>query len=136
MAAAYGVAGFGAQSGMEPLRTIVGNALRWKIDSDELIQRSAAAANQVHPGRFIWVEPGIRDENSAFAPRPWVFGVRLPQIAPEDDVADERRAQSTIQPDADLRAFAVRASVGHPNRWGARAYFDSIYPVLQKEYGL
>ena len=103
---------------------------------DELIEQAVAASNAAHPGRFIWVKPGIKPDNSAFAPHPWVFGVKLPHVAAEDDLAADRRAQCMVQPDPDRRAYCLRASAGHPNRWGARAYFNAIYPVLQREYGL
>jgi hypothetical protein len=104
--------------------------------SDELIQQSIANANATYPSRFVWVKPGIRAENSAFAPHPWVFGVQLPRGSAEDDLAADRRAQCMVQTDLDLRALCFRASAGHPNRWGARAYFNAIYPVIQREYGL
>jgi lysophospholipase L1-like esterase len=119
-----------------PWRRVVDNALLWKTYSDELIQQSIVNASVVHPGRFLWIEPGIQAENSAFAPRPWVFGVALPHISPEDDLAAIRRAQSALEPAPDGRVLSARASAGHPNRWGARAYFNAIYPVLQREYGL
>jgi hypothetical protein len=138
MISAFGVSDASTRSrgaGWNPWRRVIDNALLWKSDSDELIQQSIAAASAAHPGRFIWVDPGIQAENSAFAPRPWVFGVRLPQVSAEDDLAATRRAQCVIQPDPDLRAYCCRASAGHPNRWGARAYFNAIFPMLQKEYG-
>ena len=52
-------------------------------------------------------------ENAAFAAQPWVFGLHT------------EVGQRT----------AIRASMGHPNRWGARAYLNAIYPILQREFG-
>ena len=122
--------------GWNPWRTVVGNALLFESYTDEWIQRSISEANAMNPGRFVWVKPRILAENAAFAPQPWVFGVRLPQMTAEDDVVDARRLQCMIQPDPDQRALCFRASAGHPNRWGARAYFNAIYQVIQREYGL
>jgi lysophospholipase L1-like esterase len=136
MMTAFGVYTGGLPAGWNPWRTVVDHTLLWKSDSDELIQQSIATASAVHPGRFVWVEPGIQAANSAFAPRPWIYGVKLPNISPEDDVAETRKVQCLIQTDPDRRRFCIRASAGHPNRWGARAYFNAIYPVLQREYGL
>jgi lysophospholipase L1-like esterase len=122
-------------TGWNPWRTIVENSLLFEAHSGECMQQSVATANIEFPGRFIWVKPAILPINSAFAPLPWIYGVRLPHIAPEDDIAKDRELMCKIQPDGDLRALCLRASVGHPNRWGAKAYFNAIYPILQKEYG-
>jgi hypothetical protein len=114
----------------------VANTLLFESYSDQLIEAAIASANAEYAGRFAWVKPGIGPENAAFAPKPWVFGVQIPKISAQDDVAADRRLQCTVQPDVDERAFGFRASAGHPNRWGARAYFNAIYPVIQREYGL
>ena len=132
---AFGVPTIGP-AGWNPWRSVVENALLFESFSGELIQQSITAANAAHRGRFQWIKPGIKAENSAFGPQAWVFGVQLPQVAAEDDVAADRRVQCMVQPDLDQRALCFRASAGHPNRWGARAYFNAIYPVLQREYGL
>ena len=123
-------------AGWNPWRTVVDKAQLFESYSDELIEQSIARANGAHPGRFVWMKPAIKPENAAFAPQPWVFGVQLPQVAAEDDLAADRRVQCLVQPDVDQRSYCYRASAGHPNRWGARAYFNAIYPVLQREYGL
>ena len=125
MMTAFGVPAIGP-AGWNPWRSVVDNALLWKSYSDQLIQEAVARANSAYPGRFVWVTPGIKPENSAFAPDPWVFGVQLPHGAAEDIVAA----------DLERRAFGFRPSAGHTNRWGARAYFNAIYPVLQRVYGL
>ena len=135
MMTAFGVPVIGP-AGWNPWRSIVDNALLFESYSDELIQGAILSASAARPGRFVWVKPGIKAENSAFGPQAWVFGLQLPQGAAEDDVAADRRAQCMIQTDLEQRALCFRASAGHPNRWGARAYFNAIYPVLQREYGL
>ena len=132
MMSAYGVSTMGPAS-WNPWRTVVNKALLFESESDRLIQQ--AIANSASPDRFVWVKSGIQAENAAFAPKPWVFGIRLPHLTPEDDLGDERRTLCQVQPDRDKRVFGYRASIGHPNRWGARAYFNAIYPVLQREYG-
>lgn len=134
MISAFGVPTTGP-AGWNPWRSVVDNALLFEAESDVLIEQAVARANAAHPGRFVWVKPGIKPENSAFAPQPWVFGVRLPKGSAEDDMATGRRQLCAVQTDGNKRAFCYRASVGHPNRWGARAYFNAIYPVLQGEYG-
>ena len=133
MASAYGV-GAGNFVGWNPWRMVVTNAQVFHTYSDELIKQAIGKAGE--PNRFVFVKPEFAPENAAFAGKPWVFGIRLPHLTPEDDVAEERQAASLVHTDLGKREISARASIGHPNRWGARAYFNAIYPVLQREYGL
>jgi lysophospholipase L1-like esterase len=137
MASLYGV-NSGNFIGWNPWRKVIDNAALFYNYSDELFEKAIAKASgaDAHRNRIILVKPFFRPQNAAFAAEPWVFGIRLPQLIPEDDMAEERQTACLVQPDLGKREFALRASIGHPNRWGARAYFNAIYPVLQREYGL
>ena len=131
MASLYGV-GTGGQMGWKPWKRVTRNAATFWTYSNELMEQTITALGS---DRVVFVRPGFTSENAAFAPQPWVFGMKLPQLTPEDEMVEDRKRFCLMQPDATKREFCLRSSVGHPNRWGARAYFNAIYPVMQREYG-
>ncbi len=111
---------------------------RLLANSDTFVERSLAAFEDVaqkinsqfkNPRVFVAV-PEIKTENAAFASDPWLFGIKE-DLSAEDPLASERVAAcyeaglSRTQP-----IFCERASAGHPNPKGAKAYAEAIYALL------
>ncbi len=91
----------------------------------------AADFNGRVPGkRVLVVDPPIKTENAAFASDPWLWGIN-DDLSAVDPVAKERAAAcecagiSRTQP-----LFCSRASAGHPNPKGAKAYAEAILALL------
>jgi lysophospholipase L1-like esterase len=119
-----------------PVAKIVSNSLLFWKDSIAAMTNAVADVNtQLGANRIVFVQPDITEVNSAFAPAPWVFAVNA-DLSPQDDVIAARHAVC-VRDETDLvqREFCYRASAGHPNRWGAQAFFKALYPVLQQRYG-
>lgn len=84
-------------------------------------------------GRVYFADPGFREENAAYADDPWIWGLN-PDLSPQDDVTQERRAacdQSIPSFDPLAREQCYRATAGLPNRRGARKYADAILSILR-----
>jgi lysophospholipase L1-like esterase len=120
----------------DPIAKIVSNSLLfWQQSKAAMSQAVADVNQQLGVNRLEFVAPGISEANSAFAPTPWVFAVNA-NLSPQDDVIATRQAACILdEPDPLQREFCFRASAGHPNRWGAQAFFNALYPVLQRRYG-
>jgi len=119
-----------------PLTKIVSNSLAFWTESKAAMAQAAADVNrQLSAQRIDFVAPGFTEANSAFGPTPWVFAVNA-DLSPQDDVIATRRiACQRDETDLVQRESCYRASAGHPNKWGAQAFFNALYPVLQQRYG-
>jgi hypothetical protein len=82
--------------------------------------------------RVLVARANIRTQNAAFASDPWLFGVRK-DLSPQDPQAAVREAACRETDLARKRPFICsRASVGHPNPKGAKAYAEAIFALIQK----
>jgi lysophospholipase L1-like esterase len=83
--------------------------------------------------RVLVARPNIGTQNAAFASDPWVFGVRS-DLSPQDPQAEVRAAACQQTDITRKRPFICsRASVGHPNPKGAKAYAEAVFAVLQPD---
>ena len=119
-----------------PVAKIISNSLLFWRQSRAAMTRAVTDVNQqLGTNRIVFVDPGFNEANAAFGPTPWVFGVNA-DLSPQDDVIAARRAACQLdEPDPVQREFCYRASAGHPNRWGAQAFFNVVYPIMQARYG-
>jgi lysophospholipase L1-like esterase len=121
---------------LDPLSKIIANSLLfWHKSTGAMKQAVDDVNQQLGTGRLVFVTPNYQEVNAAFAPTPWVFAVNA-DLSPQDEVIAERRPMCQ-RDETDLlqRELCYRASAGHPNRWGAQAFFNVIYPILQQRYG-
>jgi hypothetical protein len=105
--------------------------------SDESLMAFKKVANEINgrsrSRRVLVARPNIRTQNSAFASDPWVFGVRS-DLSPQDPQAAVRAAACQQTALSRKRPFICsRASVGHPNRKGAKAYAEAIFKALHPD---
>jgi hypothetical protein len=100
-----------------------------------MAQAVADLNQQIGAQRIDFVAPAFTESNAAFGPTLWVFAINA-DLSPQDDVIATRRTACQLDED-DLVHWELcyRASAGHPNRWGAQAFFNALYPVLQQWYG-
>jgi hypothetical protein len=102
----------------------------------ESSQRLAEAVNAVNLGtgpRCFFANVPFTENNSVFAPQPWLFGVGpAPDFSAEDEVITLRRLQCDITFAGDLlaREQCYRASAGHPNVTGAAQFGQAILNVI------
>ncbi len=84
------------------------------------------------PNRVTLVVPPFGAPNSAFAPDPWVFAVKLDiGLTPQDDLAQHRQGVCSIAPENRTNRWQCeRASAGHPNKRGARVYAREVLGAL------
>jgi lysophospholipase L1-like esterase len=122
---------------LNPLDRVIDNFLEfWKASRNALQLAVQEANTQLGVQKAHFVDPPILEENAAFAPLPWVFGIN-PDLGPQDAISGARRIVCIAQePNLLKREKCFRASAGHPNIWGADAYFRALYPKLQQLYGL
>jgi hypothetical protein len=86
--------------------------------------------NTRHDSDAVVAVATIPPEHAILTERPWIWGLN-DRLEAEDEVADERRALcDALTPDPFRRFIWERASVGHPNREGARAYVEAILRVI------
>lgn len=90
-------------------------------------------ANDLLPTpRILFADAAFRDENAALAPEAWVFAVNG-DLSPQDNLVAPGRAMACTLNSARTSVFQCeRASVGHPNPAGARAYADAIMAALER----
>ncbi len=120
-----------------PVAKVIANSLLFWNESTRLISDAVDQVNvETGSNRFHLVKPAFEAVNAAFAPQPWVFGIKANTL-PQDEIAAQR-ALACIRDEDDLlqRELCFRASAGHPNRWGSQAYFNATFPILQREFGL
>ena len=97
---------------------------------------------QTGAARIAFADPAFGPENAIFTPHKWLWSLTAEsgtladldlefQLYPEDPI-QAARAGSCFGPDVlDGPIICVYASVGHPNRRGARAYADAVIGALR-----
>jgi hypothetical protein len=102
----------------------------------ESTQALAKAVSDVNIGtgpRCFFANVPFTENNSAFAPQAWLFGIGAgPDFAPEDEVAALRHPQcdAVFGDDFVAREQCYRASAGHPNVTGAQQFAQAIVNAL------
>ena len=72
----------------------------------------------------------IKPENAAFAADPWLYGIN-DDLSPQDPCADIRIAACHAAGSSRTEVlFCEKASAGHPNPKGAKAYAEAIFKLL------
>ena len=103
-------------------------------ESDRALQRAVNTSNaDAGDPRAIFVTPGFTRRNATFAPEPWLWGLNG-DFTPQDEVIVTRRASCVAAiPEFDVfaREQCFRASAGHPNVSGARAYATAILAAIR-----
>lgn len=113
------------------LNRIVDNAQAFWKESTQSLQD---AVHEVGSRRVKFAEIPFTDDNSMFAPDPWLFGVHLKNGVPipEDSVAAQRRvACDLFHHNPFDRTACYIASTGHPNEKGSQKYADTILTVVR-----
>jgi len=93
-----------------------------------MVQADVDAFNQRSGSVARYAIPAISPEHAVFSADPWIFGLG-PNLEPEDPMAAVRAAECTA-PDPVSAFICRRASLGHPNAAGARAYALAIEKAL------
>jgi hypothetical protein len=99
-------------------------------ESDQRLREAVATVNANAGNRIIFVASTFKEENALFQPHEWLWNVGI-DLAAEDEVVDPRT-------DACIRLVknwldcqvCRRASVGHPNPYGALQYYQAIMTAL------
>jgi lysophospholipase L1-like esterase len=84
-----------------------------------------------HSPRAILAVPNFSANNTIWADDPWLFSIN-PDMSPQDELAQERCV--ACEEAGNLRTVVTickRASNGHPNEKGAKAYAEAVVAVLQ-----
>lgn len=82
--------------------------------------------------RVAFADPGFTGRNSVFAPDSWLYGVNG-DLSPQDlFTAGDRAKACSLNRDRADEFQCVRASAGHPNAAGARAYAKAILAALAR----
>ncbi len=123
--------------GVSPQNALVSNSQTFYQASRSNLQAAVAAAN-TKTNTFLYVDPAIAPPQAAFTNDEFIFGLK--GLGPEDDVASYREQYckmlyrlSVVKPSDAVNQFVCdRASVGHPNRFGAARYADVIWAALQQ----
>jgi hypothetical protein len=113
------------------LDRVVENAQAFWKESTASLQD---AIREVGSRRVKFAEIPFTDDNSVFAPDPWLFGVHLKNGVPipEDPVAAQRRvACDLFHHNPFDRTACYIASTGHPNEKGSQKYVDTILVVVR-----
>ncbi len=114
---------------------IVRNSLAFRDASREQLNAAVDAANAKSATKnFVFVDPQITEDESAFVPKgkALIFGLAPNELA-EDPVAKDRvkYCGDLLDMTPGLERFTCdRASVGHPNVAGARRYADHVIQAL------
>lgn len=113
-------------------RILANCELFWQ-QSAARFQQAVEEINQVHgqaPRRVVLAVPNIKLENAAFAPDPWLYGIHA-DLSPQDALAAERaKACQEAGFPRTVAPICDRASAGHPNPKGAKAYAEAIVALL------
>lgn len=123
----------------EKKEQLVKNSLAFTSSANGSLQNVTNAMNAGSSGtRFRFADPKFSPANAAFTgASTWIFGIKALSggiLVPEDhpNVAAARKSacQSVGSPRTDVE-FCKRASAGHPNALGAKAYAGAILSALQ-----
>jgi hypothetical protein len=131
-------AGFAADMVIEVAQGLIKRRLL--ANSDVFAERSLAAFKQtaeevnrqLGEERVFVACPNIGQENAAFAPDSWLFGIN-DDLSPQDPAAQNRiEACHCAGASRTVVLFCEKASAGHPNPKGAKAYAESILSLLME----
>ncbi len=115
------------------LNVVVERCLLFWTESTRALRQAVDEINQQAPGpRVIFVDPGFREQNAAFASEPWLWGLNN-DLTPQDEVAGPRRGACDAaipRREGLAREQCYCASAGHPNVTGARKYADAILQAM------
>lgn len=117
-------------------RRVLANCDQFYRQSREALKSAVDEVNaEIGAGkspRAFLATPHFPEKNTAFSADPWLFAIN-PDMTPQDHVVEERcdaceeaGYARTIVP------VCRRASNGHPNEKGAKAYAEAIIEVLLK----
>jgi len=113
---------------------IATNCRAFHEQSTIAIQAAIDDVNDMLPSpRILFADPGFTASNAALASTPFVFGINA-DLSPQDGVAGERGGQCDLNSDRADGFQCKRASIGHPNPTGARAYADAIIAALDRGF--
>jgi hypothetical protein len=103
----------------------------FQTQANNCLAQAVAATNTAFggPARVFFADPQFGPSNAVFASVPWLFGLNA-DFSPQDAMKGDRAGYCATQASDDDKQFCVRASMGHPNRSGAEAYANAIYPFL------
>jgi hypothetical protein len=119
-------------------QAVIRNCSTFRTASARDLQQAVDAANldaEAHgeKDRVFFADPKFDDQNAAFGPASWLYELRTDVfpvthfLDPVDPLADSRK-QLCSDPKCQ------RASLGHPNSRGARAYASAIAVALGYSY--
>ncbi|MBK0009741.1 SGNH/GDSL hydrolase family protein [Bacillus sp. S35] len=114
------------------LQIIHARSMQLANESKVFLQQAVDETNANLTGekRFFFADPNIDGEHSALTDDPYVFGINL-DMSPQDFIAAERLVSCTKSGCTGVDfEICKRASIGHPNKKGAIAYAEAIYPFL------
>lgn len=127
-----GQAVIGPQEIMDLKDQVVANSGTFRDSANRELQSAVADANAAAGGRnFLFVDPGITDEEAAFSPNPLIWGLKGGR--PQDALARDRELYcvGVVHKPRKERAICYRASVGHPNVQGAARYAEKLFEALK-----
>lgn len=97
----------------------------WK-ESEQRLSDAAAAVNAATGNRITYVPSPFKEENALFQSESWLWSVGI-DLAAEDEVVDQRTEACIRLVKSWLDCQTCRrASVGHPNPYGALQYYEAI----------
>ncbi|MEP7289692.1 MAG: SGNH/GDSL hydrolase family protein [Chloroflexota bacterium] len=121
---------FGVAEGLIKRRLLT-NCATFSNQSRAAFEQVAADLNSRSGSQRVFVAcPDIAAQHAAFASDPWLYGIN-DDLSPQDPVA-HLRSVACISAGL-LRTqplFCEKASAGHPNPKGAKAYAEAILAVL------
>jgi hypothetical protein len=115
---------------------LVANATRFHESSRIRLRNAVATANATIGTvrgmvRVQFVDPGFGPENAVGAGTPWLFGIGA-DGKPQDQMVGERAALCDANADFLSHFKCIFASIGHPNREGARQIAGEIVKALTR----
>lgn len=131
----------GALLGGSEVQKLIRQSKAFYKFSEKALRRAVEEANLKCVGkrRVFFATPDFDKTHALFASNSMLYGLNA-DASPQDSVATARKiACAAVDPArTDVRTgwICERASVGHPNRYGAQWYADSIINELQKEVAI
>jgi lysophospholipase L1-like esterase len=109
---------------------VIANCRQFANRSFDLMSKAVFEVKTEHDRRIDFVYPlALDDTRAVFTDDPWIFGINA-DLTPQDPVAEERRIACenavTVEGHGVDLLQCDRASLGHPNQKGARAYATAI----------
>lgn len=111
-----------------PNDALLANSRAFAAESSRSLSQAVAAARGRLSPAFEFVPSGISEVNAAYTEHPFIFDLD-DNGRPRDELYAKRKCLCEKKTGLD-QFICERASVGHPNTCGARAYADQIYRTL------